>query len=229
LPQPRASYCLDMTSRRFLLVLGITALVAGGVIGSVLLGESFDADTSPARIVIAVDAGHGGSDPGVVVDDIHEADVNLEIATRLRAHLAEDPRITVIMTRGQDLSLSHEQRIAIAERGKASAYVSIQANAFGSPAAHGIETWVDEDQHPGSASWSLAEVIQGALVSGTGGRDRGVRSMGLYLGKLRCPAVLVEVGFLTNPSERRMLLSAQYQETVAANVAKGILSMVDAL
>ena len=227
--QPRDKYRRGMRSRRFLLVLGIGALVAGGVIGFVLLGEGFDEDAAPTRNVIVVDAGHGGRDPGVVVDGIHEADVNLEIARRVCDHLAEDPRVTAIMTRDQDVSLSHAQRIAIATRGEASAYVSIQANAFGSPSAHGIETWVDEDQHPGSASWSLAEIIQGALVSATGGRDRGVRSMGLYLGKLDCPAVLVEVGFLTNPAERRQLLSAECQETLAANVAGSILSTLDTL
>jgi len=192
-----------MRSRRFLLACGIGSLVAGGVIAFVLLGEAFSEDSSPTRIAIMVDAGHGGRDPGVVVDGIHEADVNLEIARRVCVHLAEDPRVAVFMTRDEDISLSHEQRIAIATEKEASAYISIQANAFASPSAHGIETWVDEDQHPGSASWSLAEIIQGALVSATGGRDRGVRSMGLYFGELSCPAVLVEVGFLTNPAERQ--------------------------
>jgi len=179
-----------------------------------------------ALSVVIIDAGHGGRDPGVVVAGVHESDVNLEIAEQVSAILMSEPGLDVVMTRETDVYLSHEARIGVADDSSASLYISIQANAFGEASANGIETWVDKDQLPGSESWKLAELVQQSLISGTGARDRGVRSMELYLGGMSCPAILVETGFLTNPQERAKLLSREYQLMVSQRIADGILLML---
>ena len=215
-----------MRKRILLPTICISLLAAGVLVAFSLIAASFLAVQPPLRPMVLIDAGHGGRDPGVVVAGIHESDVNLDIAIRVVELLSSEDSFDVVMTRNIDLYLSHDARIAIAEENEAGLYVSIQANACSYPEVTGIETWVDDDQNLGTESWKLAELIQGSLISGTGARDRGVRSMGLYLGRLSCPAILVEAGFLSSPEERAKLLSSEYQQTVAQCIVDGVLSML---
>ncbi len=207
------------------LLLGIGALIilaAGGAAAVSLIAGTFPFNRTPLRTTVVIDAGHGGRDPGVVVDGVYEANVNLDIAKQVAEILASEDDLDVIMTRQLDVSTPNERRVEIAERSAAAVYVSIQANACDRPDVTGVETWIDDGQTPGSESWKLAELIQDSLVAGTGSRDRGVRSMGLYFGRLECAAVLVETGFLTSREERDKLLMESYQDTVARSIADGV-------
>jgi len=172
------------------------------------------------EIIVVVDAGHGGHDPGAVVSGVQEKDLNLTLAL-LVARKAQGIRgLKVVLTRATDTYVDLVERVRMAEALGAALYLSIHANYHQDQRVCGIETWVDTNAGP--ESQRLAETIQRAVVSATGGADRGVRRQTLYLRHTFLPAALVEVGYLSCPSERKKLLDPAYQERIAEGILQGI-------
>ncbi|HEY6509067.1 MAG TPA: N-acetylmuramoyl-L-alanine amidase, partial [Vicinamibacterales bacterium] len=91
---------------------------------------------------IAIDAGHGGHDPGAKVRGLTEADLVLDIAQRLEQLLRAQPGVEVVQTRRSDVYVSLEERTEIANRAGADLFVSIHANASTNPKTRGVETYV---------------------------------------------------------------------------------------
>jgi N-acetylmuramoyl-L-alanine amidase len=172
------------------------------------------------EILVVVDAGHGGHDPGAEVSGVREKDLNLTLAL-LVARKAQGIRgLRVVLTRSTDTYVDLVERVKMAEALGAALYLSIHANYHRDPKVCGIETWVDTNA--GQESQRLAECVQRAVVSAVGGADRGVRRQTLYLRHTSLPAALVEVGFLSCPSERKKLLDPAYQERIAEGILQGI-------
>lgn len=213
-----------MRTRLLLTAAGL--LVAALAAGAILLlgGGALAIRSTPDRPLVLIDAGHGGRDPGAVHAGVHEADLNLIVARLVYDLLNADPRLRVSMTRTQDVTVSLEQRMTLAERIDAALYLSVHANSYFDDRVEGIESLVSEKALPGSPSWQFAEVLQAAVVAATGARDRGVRAQDLYLHRARMPAVLLEIGFLTHPRERARLLDPTYQHQIARGIYNGILS-----
>jgi N-acetylmuramoyl-L-alanine amidase len=90
---------------------------------------------------IVIDAGHGGHDPGAQSNGVNEAELTLDVATRLGKLLQKQPGVEVVMTRESDVFIPLEERTAIANREGADLFLSIHANASRNPRAHGIETY----------------------------------------------------------------------------------------
>jgi N-acetylmuramoyl-L-alanine amidase len=104
-----------------------------------------------ARRRIVIDAGHGGHDPGAVgPNSIHEKDVVLDIALKVKKILMKDPMNEVLLTRERDIFIPLEERTAFANRKNADLFVSIHANASANRSAKGIETyllnWTDDEE-----------------------------------------------------------------------------------
>jgi N-acetylmuramoyl-L-alanine amidase len=172
------------------------------------------------EILVVVDAGHGGHDPGAEVSGVREKDLNLTLAL-LVARKAQGVRgLRVVLTRSTDTYVDLVERVKMAEALGSALYLSIHANYHRDPKVCGIETWVDTNA--GQESQRLAECVQRAVVSAVGGADRGVRRQTLYLRHTSLPAALVEVGFLSCPSERKKLLDPVYQERIAEGILQGI-------
>ncbi|MCR4419494.1 MAG: N-acetylmuramoyl-L-alanine amidase [Clostridia bacterium] len=183
---------------------------------------------------VVVDPGHGGVDPGAVGPaGTREKDVTLAISLRLRDLLAQ-AGAAVVMTRETDVDLGSpgkslgarkredlDRRIAIAREHEAEIYLGIQANAFGTR-WRGAQTFY----HPSSEEGRLlAEAIQAELIRILGNTNRRAKSLELYLLRnLTVPAaVIVEVGFLSNPEEERLLNDPYYQQKVALAVYSGVI------
>jgi len=181
----------------------------------------------PPVVTIAVDAGHGGRDPGAVAGDVLEKEINLAIVRRLETLAAAHPELRVVLTRDVDISMTTEDRIRCAGEAGAAVYVSIHTNAFDDPSVHGVETWVDVRRADGDPVWTLAELVQDGVTASTGARDRGLRSGEIYLQHAEMPAVSVEVGFLTNEEERARLLDSAYQERICRGILDGVLAFLD--
>ncbi len=173
-------------------------------------------------VIVAIDAGHGGADPGAVFGEIYEKDINAAIVAHIEALIEADPELDAILTRWLDIAVANVDRVAMAEEGNASLYVSIHVNAFSDASVYGMEVWVDDTRTPDDPSWALARAIQEHLVAETAVRDRGVRSQESYLHRLTVPSVSVEVGYLTNAEERALLLDDTYQRQVATGILNGI-------
>ncbi len=177
-------------------------------------------------VVIVIDPGHGGHDPGAIVAGVQEKDVNLAIARRVQRAAEGVPGLQVVLTRTEDVYPTLLERLELAEALGAGLYVSIHANYYRDPKVCGVETWVDSNA--GAESLRLARELQRALVASTGAADRGVRRQILYLRHTALPAALVEVGYLSCPAERAKLQDPSYQEKVAAGILAGILSFLRA-
>jgi N-acetylmuramoyl-L-alanine amidase len=167
---------------------------------------------------IIIDPGHGGHDRGGVPGQrISEKDKCLDVGLRLRRLLTADG-FRVIMTRDTDVFIPLPTRVAIANAHPGASFVSIHFNCATRSGANGIETYYYR-----SDSASLAQSIHRNVVSGAPTENRGIRRRGFYvLRRTAVPSVLVECGFLTNPTEGSLALTANYRETLAQQIARGI-------
>lgn len=176
---------------------------------------------------IVIDPGHGGYDPGAIgPNGLREADVSLQVALRL-ASILEQAGASIKLTRDSDIAPGGsndvnrdlQARCEIANSWPADYYVSIHCNSAGSPAA-GIETYCYKY---GGMGEKLARAIQAELVAATGRNDRGVKEANFYvLRRTNMPAVLVELAFISNPEEERLLGQAGYQQRCALAISRAI-------
>jgi len=186
--------------------------------------------------VIALDAGHGGPDGGASSrEGVIEKDINLAIVLYLRDYLQQAGAL-VTLTREGDYDLAApetkgysrrktedlKKRVEQIRGKKADLAVSIHLNSIPSAKWSGAQTFY-AGQHPDSPR--LAAVIQDEIRNSLGNTNRvALRKDTVYLiRQLDLPSALVEVGFLSNPGEARLLADEQYQKKVAAAIYRGIL------
>lgn len=167
---------------------------------------------------VVIDPGHGGYEVGAQRSGIYEKDINLDVAKRVQKYLSKQG-INVIMTRSGDETLSLKQRTVITNRIKPDVFVSIHANASNDTSITGLEThWYT------SQSRRLAGVMQSNLIRTIKSPNRGtIRSMFYVIHHTDVPAVLVEMGFMSNSRELYDMLTDERKETTARAIAKGIL------
>jgi N-acetylmuramoyl-L-alanine amidase len=171
-----------------------------------------------ARGTIVIDAGHGGFDRGGVPGQrISEKDKTLDVALRLRRILQADG-YRVVMTRDRDVFIPLGTRTAIANGYRGASFVSIHFNCSTRAGANGVETYYYRSDSAG-----LAASIHRNVVAGAPTENRGIRRRGFFvLRRTAIPSVLVECGFLTNPTEGRLAQSDSYRQQLAERIARGI-------
>jgi N-acetylmuramoyl-L-alanine amidase len=173
------------------------------------------------RQLVVIDPGHGGPDVGATRNGIYEKDIVLAMSKQL-GRILQQMGYSVMYTRTEDIDLDLEPRVQIAENARASAFVSVHVNSLEASASqvNGVETY----HAPGaSLGKNLAELVHEQIIASTGATDRGVRSARFHvIVKTSMPAILVETGFITNPSEATRLVNSAYQERMADAIAKGV-------
>ena len=201
---------------------------------------------------VILDPGHGGKDAGAVNQYGTEAGYNIIVARLVRDTLTRQG-YNVVMTRESDRYLSLQQRVAFANKYQNAIFISIHFNAGGRRQARGIETFslspvgvahygrgvknsdykVREGNHQDSANIALATAIHGRALERTKSAsipDRGIkRARYSVLTGVRHPAILVEGGFLSHPTEARIIHSKSYQHSIALGIAEGIMRYRSAL
>ena len=172
---------------------------------------------------IVIDPGHGGSDPGAVgASGLQEKTINLSIARRLST-LLQEVGAKVILTRNGDQSVSNQQRVDTANNAKADLFVSIHCNAFSNPQSCGTEAHYCAVSDSAAASKYLAQQLLGQLVPVLKLPDRGVKANSFFvLTKTNMPAALVELGFITNAAEEKLLSEEKTQQAASEALLKGI-------
>jgi N-acetylmuramoyl-L-alanine amidase len=175
----------------------------------------------------------GGGTRGVV-SGVPEAVVNLAVSVRLRG-LLRRAGVQVVLTRERTAgtSMGNIARARIANRAHAALFLRIHADGSSRAGDRGTATfvpayrrgWTDDVY---AASRRAGRLLQSELVPALGSRDRGVveRSDLTGFNWADVPAVLVEVGFLTNPDEDRLLTSAAYQAKAASGLCRGVLRVL---
>ncbi|MBE6649302.1 MAG: hypothetical protein E7614_07290 [Ruminococcaceae bacterium] len=195
-------------------------------------------DVSPKdkRFTVIIDAGHGGEDPGAVVGELKEKDINLKVAKKL-SELFLMCDYNVVLTRSEDVLLYNageedhkkqydlKNRAKIAESFENAVFISIHMNKFYLSSCKGAQTFYGNSP----LSKPLAESIQESLKILQTDNNREVKngvSTVYLLERLNCPAVLVECGFLSNPDDASMLASDEYTSDLAVSIYKGILEWI---
>ncbi|WP_096155934.1 MULTISPECIES: N-acetylmuramoyl-L-alanine amidase CwlD [Bacillus] len=185
--------------------------------------------------VIILDPGHGGPDGGAVGGDILEKDVALQVSLYLRDYLQEQGAF-VLMTRETDVDLADpttkgysrrkiedlRKRVEMVNHSNGDMFISLHLNAIPSPKWRGAQTFYYRSLEDNER---LAKFIQDELRTNLGNTDRSAKSInGIYLLKhANIPGALVEVGFLSNASERELLRSEEYQKALAGSIYNGIM------
>ncbi|WP_159790694.1 N-acetylmuramoyl-L-alanine amidase [Sodalinema gerasimenkoae] len=180
-------------------------------------------DIPDGQIVIVLDPGHGGRDPGAIgIGGLSEIDIVNPMSHRVR-DLLEEQGVRVIMTREDNRTMDLQPRVELANRVNANLFVSLHANAISMsrPDVNGIETYYFQTGE------QLARTLHSSLLDATGGPDRGVRTARFYvLRHTQMPAVLLELGFVTGSQDARRLADPEYREVLSQAIARGILQYV---
>ena len=175
------------------------------------------------RIIIVLDAGHGGVDTGTIKKDktVYEKDINLSIVKKMQP-LMEDRGVTVILTRDEDEFVSLEDRAKICNAHFTDVFVSIHVNSYESSKIGGLECYYYGES---KACKALAEDVVSHLKTQKDIPMRGLREQEYYvLRHTACPAILVETGYLTNQKDASNLLSDEFQDKLAQALVDGILN-----
>ncbi|GIN42102.1 N-acetylmuramoyl-L-alanine amidase CwlD [Heyndrickxia oleronia] len=185
--------------------------------------------------VIILDPGHGGPDGGAGDEDALEKDIALSISKKIKEYLQEQGAL-VMMTREDDSDLADPETKGISRRkvedlrtrldmineSEADLYLSIHLNSIPSPRWSGAQTFYSPHLIENKR---LAKFIQSELIRNLENTDREAKLLkNIYIVKnAKKPGALVEVGFLSNPTERENLKSDKYQEKVSASIYNGIM------
>lgn len=167
-----------------------------------------------------IDAGHGGNDVGAVgVGGVHEADINLAVAKHLQVELERNGH-AVKMCRTTDIQRSLAERTEEANKWGADYFISIHANWAEDATANGTETFCYKF---GGNGEKMAVKVQKHLLSALSTKDRGIKEANFYvLRKSTMPAILIELGFISNKSDCGKLTNSNYQKNCAIAICKGI-------
>jgi N-acetylmuramoyl-L-alanine amidase len=218
-----------MAKKKWLWLLPVAVLIAT-LVFLLLPKDAGDDFIIPDHIVICLDAGHGGDDPGAVNGDRQEKDDNLKMVLAIRDALEAEgfEDFQVILTRTEDTARTLEERVDFANDNDATLFVSIHRNSGG---GQGVETWVSAAGL--KSEMALASYIQNNLVKAGVSKDRGVKkgtaanpkSSYYVVGNTTMPACLVELGFIDDDAADNTLLDEQFADYAQA-IADGILKMV---
>lgn len=182
----------------------------------------------PGDKVIVIDAGHGGSDSGAVgPTGLTEKEVTLAVALETEKILKKQ-KFKVVMTRRTDIDVAGRGASNVGELQarvnktppQANLFISIHCNAFSNPKSHGMETY-----HYGASveGQRLAKLLNDELAKFGGLTNRGVKAANFYVIKRsKCPASLIELAFITNPEEEKLLGDEKYQKKVAGAIATAV-------
>jgi N-acetylmuramoyl-L-alanine amidase len=179
--------------------------------------------------VIAIDPGHGGSDPGAIgMNKTQEKAITLAVAQNVKT-LLEKAGAKVVMTRQDDRDVygigatatqELNARASVANSKKADLFLSIHIDSFTSRDAGGTSTYYYQ-KTPYDAL--LAQTVQDNLQQATGLLNRGAKPANFYVIKHSIiPAILTELGFISNPAEEKLLTTPQFQQRVAEGLVQGI-------
>ncbi|EON74070.1 N-acetylmuramoyl-L-alanine amidase [Lysinibacillus sphaericus] len=173
--------------------------------------------------IIILDPGHGGKDPGAVVGSTSEKSITLKVTTLVKQKL-EAAGAQVKMTRTGDTYPSLQDRVDFTNANFGEIFVSIHVNSASSTSAQGTETYYaisTGDMY--QEDIDLATFVNNQIVTNLNMKNRGVKEQQYYvIRNTLIPAILVELGFLTNSEDRGKMTDDQYVELFAESIYKGI-------
>lgn len=175
------------------------------------------------RLLIAIDAGHGGKDPGATANGLLEKEITLQLTLKTGLYLRAHYACEVMYTRNRDVFLTLSERVTMANRAKADLFLSFHINSF-NKVAKGFESY----RYPGTTGKTLElqrqvhgevmEVLKNYKIS-----DRGMKQGNFAVVRdTIMPALLTETLFISNPTEAQFLRSEEFLDRVAQAHAVGL-------
>ena len=189
------------------------------------------------RFTIIIDPGHGGEDPGAVVTDISEKNINLAIALKLQCFAALSD-VDIVMTRTDDRMLYNSgeegrkkfydlyNRLRYTEEYPNAIFISIHQNKFPLESCHGMQVFYGIKN---SQSVALADFIQSSnkLIAPDNHRVTKPGNNIYLLENANTPSVIIECGFISNPAEARLLSDDEYTDKIAFSIYCGIAAFLE--
>lgn len=173
---------------------------------------------------VVIDAGHGGTDYGAIRDNINEKDITLDVAKQVRDMLVKKGYV-VQMTRDGDDYVSLQDRVAISENFMPDIFISIHVNSSTGTEASGIETHYYHQE-----SILLAQTLHASLASAINTKNRGLFKSKFYvINHTTVPAILMEIGFISNSAERAELSGSARRKATAKAIVEGVENYFDQL
>lgn len=201
--------------------------------GGVLSDDSGEStEKLPKEVIIVIDPGHGGEDLGATKGELYEKKLNLDISKRL-GDLLEDLGIKVVYTRDKDVDVGLDERVNIANDLDATLFISIHNNYMPNDAGYkGTETLyclpvnVDENKMDGK---KLATIVQKKLVSALKTVDNGIiyRPNLVVLRKTKMPAVIAEIAYMSNSSDREKLSNENFRQNAAKALSEAVIEALE--
>ena len=206
------------------------------------LENRLDSALNPTFATVVIDPGHGGNDEGARSHGLKEKDLTLDVALRVEKLLGTF-NLPTVLTRRDDTYVPLSERAAIANKIDNAIFLSLHFNHSRDSSATGVETFYATEKVPPESAWTwigffskpepppgdngedLAGYIQTSLVTRTDAANRGIKARELYVVRhTRCPAVLIEGGFLNNPLDARLIGNAEYRDRLAQAIAEGVMT-----
>lgn len=208
----------------------------------VCLGPVTGEGAQQNRYTVLIDPAHGGEDPGVVSDQLREKDLTLNIALLIRQEAQKGENLQVQLTRSADRTMTVAERIKAAGALKPECLISLHINAGFGKKATGYEVYfpgfrqnlatggetapILKDMAKNRSlndSVRLAQQIQASIETVFPRKGRGLRDApSPLLEGLTVPGLIVEMGFATNPEERKRLTEEETQRAIARALVKGL-------
>lgn len=184
-----------------------------------------------SKYLVAIDAGHGGEDPGTSGNGLVEKDIALDICQRLDA-LLKKAGVNTYMVRTGDTYMDHKDRIERANEKNATLFVSVHCDWFENSSYGGTQTlyYPSKDLKAGNLNEiQYAEIIQSELIKVMQTNNRGImdRPNLAVLRRAQMPSVLVELGFLSNKNDVARLGSPEFRQKIAEGFTNGIMKALE--
>ena len=210
-----------MSRKIKILIIIVVLIIIGVIIISVLTNNR-------KKLVICIDAGHGGTDVGATNENRYEKNDTLKIAKLVREYL-EKENIKVIMTRNDDITCTLHERCKVANKKKADLFVSIHRNS--AETGNGVETWINSKKS--ERDIKLATNIMKYIGKTKIQNDRGIKygtikgeNTDYYvLNNTQMPSCLIELGFISDDEDNKLF--DENAEEYAKAIAKGIIETVN--
>ncbi|MDO5437104.1 MAG: N-acetylmuramoyl-L-alanine amidase, partial [bacterium] len=175
---------------------------------------------------VVIDAGHGGNDVGATRNNIYEKDITLKISKMVEKNLNKK-NVKTYMVRDKDKTVSLAERCEFSNEKKPNLFVSIHVNSSTNDTSYGVEThWYKED------SKQYAEYVHREMqkkIKSWKTIDRGLFKSQFYvINHTEAPAILCEIGFISNKNEREEIIKTKRQEEIAEAIADGIYNYLKA-
>lgn len=183
------------------------------------------------KVLVVIDPGHGGNDPGTSHGQLIEKDLNLDISLRIQK-LLEEKNVQVLMTRETDVFVGLVERAIMANEANADLFISVHNNSMpGSSSFRGTETLYTYSANAGDAfnGKDLAKIIQSELVKALGTIDIGTlhRPNLAVLRHTKMPAVIAEIAYISNAQDRERLQNPSFRQRAAEAIVTGVIKALE--